>query len=94
MAEQAIKIGFMIGITGPVTFQNGARLRNVVAELPVKHLLIETDSPFLTPVPYRGQRNEPARVLHVAEKIGELHSMDLDQIAEITTQNSERLFRW
>ena len=91
---KAIAINFYIGITGPVTFRNAAELQQVVASLPVEHLLIETDAPFLTPHPMRGQRNEPALVRRVAEKVAELHSGPVDEIARITSENAGRLFNW
>lgn len=92
--RKAIESNFTIGITGPVTFRNAPELQRVVASLPVTHLLIETDAPFLTPHPLRGQRNEPALVRWVAEKIAELHSSSVSEIARETSQNADRLFNW
>ena len=92
--RKAIERNFTIGITGPVTFRNAPELQRVVASLPVKQLLIETDAPFLTPHPLRGQRNEPALVRWVAEKIAELHSSSVSEIARQTSQNADRLFNW
>jgi TatD DNase family protein len=93
-AERTLELGFFIGITGPVTFKNAAELRQVVAEVPLERLLIETDGPFLTPHPYRGQRNEPAYVRFVAEKISEVHKQPLEVVAETTSANAQRLFKW
>lgn len=93
-AEKAIEHNFLIGITGPVTFKNARSLQHLVAELPLDHLLVETDSPFLTPHPFRGQRNEPGRVLIVAEKIAELHGCTFENVVKSTTANARRLFFW
>ena len=92
--SKAIALNFFIGITGPVTFQNARILQRVVSALPLSNLLIETDAPFLTPHPRRGQRNEPAMVRQVAEKIAELHLRTVADIATATTQNADRLFNW
>lgn len=93
-ARRAVEINFYIGITGPVTFQNAPELQQVVASLPTEHLLVETDAPFLTPHPLRGQRNEPALVRLVAEKVAELHSSSLAEIARVTSENAARIFNW
>lgn len=93
-AERALELGFFIGITGPVTFNNASELRKVISEVPLDRLLIETDGPFLTPHPYRGQRNEPAYVRFVAEKISEVHEQPLEVVAEATSANARRLFQW
>ncbi|NLG73628.1 MAG: TatD family hydrolase [Chloroflexi bacterium] len=93
-AEKALELNFMIGITGPVTFKNAPKLQDLVTRLPEERLLVETDAPFLTPHPYRGKRNEPARVRLVAEKIAELKQKPLEIIADITTMNAKRLFNW
>jgi len=93
-ALRAIQLGFFIGVTGPVTFKNAARRQEVVADLPLERILIETDSPFLTPVPHRGQRNEPAYVKYIAEKIAELQSRSQEEVASMTTSNAGRLFSW
>jgi TatD DNase family protein len=92
--ERAIEHKFLIGITGPVTFKNAQTLQNIVAGLPLEHILLETDSPFLSPHPFRGQRNEPGRVLLVAQKIAELQGRSLEDVANITTVNARRLFLW
>ncbi|MGE5250519.1 MAG: TatD family hydrolase [Bacteroidota bacterium] len=93
-ARKAISLNFLIGVTGPVTYKNADKKREVIRELPLDRLLIETDSPFLTPVPHRGRRNEPAYVVHIADKIAEIHSKDPAEIASITTANAARLFAW
>jgi TatD DNase family protein len=94
LAAKALKVGFFLGITGPVTYPKNENHREMIKNLPLNHLLIETDSPFLTPVPHRGKRNEPAYVVHIADKIAEIHSKSPAEIAEITTANAARLFAW
>ncbi len=92
MAKQILDMGIMISIAGPVTFRNAKKLFEVVKYVPDDMLLIETDSPYLTPEPYRGKRNESAYVKLVAEIIAEIKGRSLDYIAEITTSNAKRLF--
>ena len=94
MAKSAIELNFYIGFTGPVTFRKAEQLRQIVIELPLEKLLIETDAPFLTPHPYRGRRNEPAYVHYVAEKIAEVKKISLEEVASTTTQNAKKLFLW
>lgn len=93
-AYKAAGMNFFIGITGPVTFRNAGSLQQVVAGLPLDRILTETDSPFLTPHPHRGQRNEPAYVTLVAEKIASIHNRTLPEIADRTTANAKDLFDW
>ena len=93
-AKRALKLGFYIGITGPVTFKKAVALRDVISTIPIDRLLIETDSPYLTPVPKRGKRNEPAFVQFIAEKISEIHNQPPKVVAEITAANARRLFQW
>lgn len=93
LARECIKIGMYISFAGPVTFKNASSLQEVAANLPLDRILIETDSPYLAPVPLRGKRNEPANVAHVAAKIGELHVKDPAEIARITAENARKLFR-
>jgi len=92
--RQAIEMGFLIGITGTITFKNAHNLRKVLHTIPLSNLLIETDAPFLSPQPHRGKRNEPAYVRYVAEKIGGVLSKPFDKVAETTTNNADRLFQW
>lgn len=92
--QDAQAINFYIGITGPVTFHNAGSLRDLVIKSPLERILIETDSPFLSPHPKRGKRNEPANVRLVAEKIAELHQESYNKIIEITSTNASRLFKW
>jgi TatD DNase family protein len=93
-AKKAFSNNFFVGVTGPVTFRNAGGLRDIVQRLPIDNLVIETDSPFLTPHPHRGRRNEPANVKLIAEKIAELKQESYNNIAEITTANARRLFKW
>lgn len=92
VAERALAAGFYIGFTGPLTFKNADALRQVAASIPLDRLLVETDGPFLTPTPYRGQRNEPAYIPYIVERLAPLHRLSRDEMARITTANAERLF--
>jgi TatD DNase family protein len=94
MAEKAIAAGYFIGFTGPLTFKNAPDLQALAKLLPLEHILVETDSPFLSPHPHRGQRNEPARVKLVAEKLAELKGLSFAEVAGATTANAQRLFRF
>ncbi|MFH1631601.1 MAG: TatD family hydrolase [bacterium] len=89
-AQQYRKLDFYVGIGGIVTFSKD--LQAAVSEIPLEQILIETDAPYLSPEPRRGKRNEPAHVKHVAEKIAEIKGLNLDEVAEITTANAEKLF--
>lgn len=94
IAQKAIQHNFYIGVTGPVTYKNAEEKRQIIRQLPLHRLLIETDAPFLTPVPHRGKRNEPAFVVHIADKIAEIHKTTREQVAEITSTNANNLFSW
>ena len=93
-AERTSALNFLIGITGPVTFHNASDLQDLVIRLPLEDMLIETDAPFLTPHPYRGKRNDPAKVKLVAEKIAGLKQEAYNTVTDITTANAARLFGW
>jgi TatD DNase family protein len=93
-AQAAISLGFYLGVAGPVTFKNSQRRQELVAALPLDHILIETDSPFQSPHPYRGKRNEPAYVRLIADKIAIVHSYTTEQVAAATSHNAQRLFAW
>ena len=93
-AQQAIANGFSIGISGPVTFKNALDRHQVAAGLPLDHILLETDAPYLTPHPHRGRRNEPAYVALVAEKIAGLHSQPIETVTRATWENAAKLFDW
>lgn len=92
VAEAALELGFHISFSGILTFKNAAELREVARRVPLDRCLIETDSPYLAPVPYRGKPNEPAYVVHVAEAIAQLQGRTLDEVAEATSRNFETLF--
>ena len=91
-ARELWKIGYYIGIDGPLTFKNAGKLPAIVREAPQDKLLIETDSPYLAPVPKRGKRNEPAYVVHVAAKIAELRGESVEEVARYTMENARRLY--
>jgi TatD DNase family protein len=93
-AQRAIGMNYYVGITGSVTYRKANSQRELVSKLPLERLLIETDSPFQTPVPDRGRRNEPGFVVHIADKIAELHNTSLKQVAIVTAENANRLFGW
>jgi len=93
-AQRALALNFYLGVTGPVTYPSAEKKREVISQLPLDRLLIETDGPYLTPAPHRGKRNEPAYVVHIADKIAEIHSKSPAEIAQITTANAKRLFAW
>lgn len=93
-AQKAVALNFFIGVTGPATYKNADEKRQIIRQLALERLLIETDAPFLTPVPHRGRRNEPAFVTHIADKIAEIHMTTREHVAEITTSNAARLFGW
>jgi TatD DNase family protein len=93
LAEKAIEIGFYISVSGIVTFKNAGELRAVVRDLPSERLLIETDAPYLAPVPVRGKRNEPAFIVHTAMEIAALKGVSPAELGEITSRNFFRLFR-
>ena len=92
-ARQYLKLGFYISIAGPVTFPKSAKTKEVARYVPLDRLLIETDSPYLTPQAYRGRRNEPAHVRLVAEEIASLRDLSLTELARATSENACRLFR-
>ena len=92
MAEQAMDMGYYISISGIVTFHNADALREVVRKTPLNRLLIETDSPYLAPVPKRGKPNDPSLLLHVAETVAELKGIDVEALGQATTENFHRLF--
>lgn len=92
MAREVWKMGWLIGVDGPLTFKNSAKLPEAVKAAPCDMILIETDAPYLAPVPYRGKRNEPAYVLEVAKKVAEIRGETLEEVASYTTANAERLY--
>lgn len=92
MAKELIKMGLYISVAGPITFKNAAKLPEIVAELPIERLLVETDCPYLTPQPYRGKRNEPLYVRYVAAQIAQIRGLAEEEVARITRENVRRLF--
>jgi TatD DNase family protein len=90
VAKAAIDLGFLISLSGIVTFKNAVQVHEVAREIPLEHLMIETDSPYLAPVPHRGKVNEPAWVVHVAERLAELKGLPVADVARATTANFER----
>ncbi len=93
MARECVEMGFYLSIPGTVTFPHNETLREVVRGVKIEHLLLETDAPYLSPVPYRGKRNEPAHVRLTAEKVAQVKGLSLEDVARITTLNAKRLFR-
>jgi len=92
LAEQALDLGFYISLSGIVTFRNAEDLREIVRDIPLDRILVETDSPFLAPMPNRGKRNEPAFVVHTAHVVAELKGIDEAEFARVTTENFFCLF--
>ena len=92
-AREVFKLGWFIGVDGPLTFKNSAKLPEVVKATPRDMILIETDAPYLAPVPYRGKRNEPAYVVEVAKKLAEIRGETLEEVAVYTTANAKNLYR-
>ena len=92
MAREFLKLGCYLGTDGPLTFKNASKLLNVIREMPLDRLLVETDAPYMAPVPMRGKRNEPAFVRFIAEKVAELRSMTLADVARATTTNAEAIY--
>ncbi len=92
MALEVIKMGFYIGLGGPVTFKNARKAVEVAQAIPLDYLVIETDCPYMAPVPFRGKRNEPMLVQHTAAKIAELRGISVEELVEITYQNGKRIY--
>ena len=92
VAEAALEMGFYISFSGIVTFKNAKTLKEVAQKVPLERLLVETDSPYLAPVPHRGKTNQPVFVLHVAEEISRLRGISVDEVCTATTENFQRLF--
>ncbi len=92
LARVGLELGFLISFSGNITFKKTQELRDIAAKLPLDRVLIETDCPYLAPEPYRGRRNEPARVVEVARKLADLHGVTVEEIGRITTANFFRFF--
>lgn len=93
MAKRVLENNFYISISGPITYNNSKTLQEAVKYIPMERLLIETDSPFLSPEPFRGKRNEPSYVKLVAEKIGEIKNLSTEEVGKITLENAKKLLR-
>jgi TatD DNase family protein len=93
-ATRAVQAGFYIGIAGPITYPNAQDRRDLALQVPMDRLLIETDSPFLPPQPFRGKRNEPSYVGIVARTLAQVHGISIEEISRITSSNATSLFRW
>lgn len=94
IAEQALALGFYLGFTGPVTFKKADDLRDIARQVPAERILVETDGPYLTPTPHRGKRNEPAYIPFIVDRIAGLKGMSQADMAKITTENAQQLFRF
>ena len=90
-ANRAIDLGFVLGIGGVVTFKKGG-IDKFLSQIDLKHIVLETDSPYLAPVPFRGKRNESSYIKHVVEKLSEIYGLSKEEIADITTKNAEKVF--
>ena len=93
LAREYVKMGFFIGIGGVVTFKNGKKLKEIVEETPLRQILLETDCPYLAPVPYRGKRNSSLYLPYVAQEIASLKGISYEEVVAQTEQNGKRLFR-
>jgi TatD DNase family protein len=92
LAEEAYSVGFLLGISGPITYNNAQERREVVARIPLESMLLETDAPFLTPHPHRGKRNEPAYIPIIAAEIARIKQIDIAEVQSITSKNATQLF--
>ena len=92
MAKEFIKLGYSIGIGGVCTYSNAKNIINVIENIPLEYILLETDSPYLTPVPYRGQTNIPSNIKIIAKKVAEIKRKSVEEVVKITTENANLLF--
>jgi TatD DNase family protein len=92
--EEAVGLGFYISFTCSLTFKNASRARDVAKEVPAERLLLETDAPFLAPQAFRGKRNEPAYITHLLDILSEIRGLSKEEIARITTENANELFKF
>ena len=93
MAKACMNLGFFISVPGSITYKNSEDYRETIKRIPLESLLIETDAPFLTPVPFRGKRNEPSYVRYIAQKVAEIKKVPFEKVAEVTTENALRVYR-
>jgi len=92
IADRALAAGFYLGFTGPITYKNADQLRHIAATVPLDRMLVETDGPFLTPVPYRGKRNEPSYIPLIVERLASIKQISVEALGQATTENAYRLF--
>ena len=92
MAKEFIKLGFKIGVDGPITYKNNVKGVEVVKEIPIESILLETDSPYLAPEPNRGKQNSPLNLIYIANKVAEIKGISVDEVIEKTTENAKELF--
>lgn len=93
IAERVLDLGFYLGFTGPITYKNAEETRRIAAQVPIDRLLVETDAPFLTPIPHRGQRNEPTYIPLMVDRLASVQQVSFEVMAQATTANADRLFR-
>jgi TatD DNase family protein len=93
MAKECIELGFYISVPGVVTFEKAKKLHDVVQQIPLDFLLLETDCPYLAPIPHRGERNEPSFIIHTAKKIAEIKGIPWEDVAQSAGRNTQKLFR-
>ncbi len=93
MAKQCLDLGFYISVPGVVTYDKAKTVQDVVRHVPLSSILLETDAPYLAPVPHRGKRNEPSFIIHTAKKVAEIKGVSLEEVADATTRNAKSLFR-
>jgi TatD DNase family protein len=93
MAKECIEMGFYISIPGTITFKNAEGFQEIIKNLPLESLLIETDAPFLAPFPFRGKRNEPSYIRYTAQKVAEIKKVSFEKVADVTTENAFRVYR-
>ena len=93
MAKECIEMGFYISIPGTITFKNAEGFQEIIKNLPLESLLIETDAPFLAPLPFRGKRNEPSYIRYTAQKVAEIKKVSFEKVADVTTENAFRVYR-
>jgi TatD DNase family protein len=89
-----VELGFYVSFAGILTFKSAQDLRDIAARVPLDRILVETDSPYLAPVPHRGHRNEPAYVVEVARTVAELHGVGVEEVERVTASNTRELFRF
>ena len=93
-AQAGLRMNFLFGVNGVISFNKAENLRQTLKTIPLTHIILETDAPFLTPHPHRGERNQPAYIVFIAQKLAALHGLSLEAVAKQTTKNAESLFHW